>query len=246
MKYKIVGNGSAFNYEMVNSSFIIDDDDNHILVDCGFSVFNELRRADSDKEIDLKKLTSVYITHLDDDHVGSLKALVYYQFFANKITTKIIAHENIVDELEGFFGIMFNSQVVNKEIVPASIIHLIPIEDSESFNTSSGLTLTPIETDHHVECYGVIFMKENGIDETDAIYISGDTKASTKIRTTIKELMNLKGNLKIFHDFSNWDCPENQVHACKSDVIEFYDSDMQKAITWYHNDAPFNSSWKTV
>lgn len=62
IKIKQIGNGGAFDYKSVNSSFLIDTgNDSYFLFDCGHSVFAELRRQHDAGEIDLKKLKYVYI-----------------------------------------------------------------------------------------------------------------------------------------------------------------------------------------
>ena len=78
IKYKQLGNGGAFDYGQCNSSFLIESNNEYLLFDCGYSVFGELRKQDADinTTVDLAKLTTIYISHMDDDHMGSLKSLI--------------------------------------------------------------------------------------------------------------------------------------------------------------------------
>ena len=90
MKIKQIGNGGAFNYKETNSSFLIENNRKYLLFDCGHSVYQKLRELEEASEISLKDLKAVYISHFDDDHIGSLKTLIYYQYFINNIIMDII------------------------------------------------------------------------------------------------------------------------------------------------------------
>ena len=102
MKIKQIGNGGAFNYKETNSSFLIENNDKYLLFDCGHSVYQKLRELDESKEILLKDLQAVYISHFDDDHIGSLKTLIYYQYFVNQIILDIIVAEELYHEMNIF------------------------------------------------------------------------------------------------------------------------------------------------
>ena len=102
MKLKQIGNGGAFNTKDCNSSFLIQMSDGLMLFDCGYSVFPKLIELDSKKVISLKDLKYVYISHLDDDHVGSVKSLIYYQYFMNKMTMKIVFDDGIHKDLNNY------------------------------------------------------------------------------------------------------------------------------------------------
>lgn len=55
---------------------ILQDEDEMILVDCGYTNFlSLLEKAAYEKGIDLSKLTKVIVTHHDYDHMGSLAAI---------------------------------------------------------------------------------------------------------------------------------------------------------------------------
>jgi len=63
-----LGNGSALNPEMTNSSFLVKNDKQYMLVDCGYNVFTELYK---NKDV-LNSITHICITHMDDDHIVPL------------------------------------------------------------------------------------------------------------------------------------------------------------------------------
>ena len=102
LQLKQIGNGSAFNAIDCNSSFLVKMENDLMLFDCGYSVYPTLIKLDKKGEISLKDLKYVYITHLDDDHIGSLKTLIYYQYFVNKITTKLIFDKGIYKDMDSY------------------------------------------------------------------------------------------------------------------------------------------------
>lgn len=74
---KFVGTGGAFDTRLTNSSAIVHLHGRHLLVDCGHSVFPRLVETGAIHEID-----GVLLTHLHDDHVGSLSSLILYLMLA--------------------------------------------------------------------------------------------------------------------------------------------------------------------
>ena len=81
MKFKLnfLGIGSGFNLKLGNSSaFFTDQHNNFYLIDCGFDVFSKLV---SYKLLDNVNNISVFITHLHDDHMGSLATLMFYSYY---------------------------------------------------------------------------------------------------------------------------------------------------------------------
>jgi hypothetical protein len=75
MQFRFLGVGGAFDYQYGNASGLLELGGKHILVDCGHAVYPALqqhRLADN--------LDAVLITHLHDDHVGSLSTLIYYHY----------------------------------------------------------------------------------------------------------------------------------------------------------------------
>jgi ribonuclease BN (tRNA processing enzyme) len=73
---KFIGTGGAFDFTSGNSSAVVRHCDKNFLIDCGNSVFSRLASLGMVSEID-----GIFITHLHDDHVGSLTTLLFYRRF---------------------------------------------------------------------------------------------------------------------------------------------------------------------
>lgn len=73
---KFIGIESGFGKN--NNSAYIELDDKFILIDCGFTVFDKLK-----EKFDFNKYKSinVIITHLHNDHAGSLTQFILYMWY---------------------------------------------------------------------------------------------------------------------------------------------------------------------
>ena len=81
-----------------NNSAYIEIDNNLIIIDCGYTVFNKIKKI-----FDLKKYNeiSVIITHLHNDHAGSLSQLILYSYFIFNKKIKVISMcKNIKEYLD--------------------------------------------------------------------------------------------------------------------------------------------------
>ena len=247
IKIKQIGNGGAFDYKSVNSSFLIDTgNDSYFLFDCGHSVFAELRRQHDAGEIDLKKLKYVYLSHNDDDHNGSLKTLIYFMYFNFGKRLQIIAVSSFekdkdvygrissfTDDIDGFYE--------NDQKIEDDLFNMIPIEASEVFRVD-GFSIKPLPAHHLKPCYGLTFNCYVPSDEaTKKFVITGDTKATERILSEI-----ISDQVKfVYHDFSNYDKPSSQVHSCKTDFEKKYTDEIRAKIIKYHNNDEFVTEWRT-
>lgn len=247
IKIKQIGNGGAFDYKSVNSSFLIDTGNNsYFLFDCGHSVFAELRRQHDAKEIDLEKLKYVYISHNDDDHTGSLKTLIYFMYFNFGRRLHIIAVNSsdrdvdvygvlssYTDDIDGFYE--------NEQKIYDDLFNMIPIERGDVFRVD-GFSIKPLETHHLKPCFGLIFDCYVESDKASKKFvITGDTKASASISSVI-----ISDSIKfVYHDFSKWNKVGSQVHCCEEDFMKKYNEEIRAKIIKYHDNSEFVTEWRT-
>ena len=131
-----------------NNSAYIEIDNEFILIDCGFTVFNHLKENVNFKKYDK---INVIITHMHNDHCGSLSQLILYLWFVyGKKTYVITKCKNIKTYLD------------------------ITGTTKEAYEiTDNYKNLIFIKTEHvkELDCYG-FKMKINGKN----IIYTGDTK----------------------------------------------------------------------
>lgn len=232
MHVKQLGNGGAFDFRDTNSSFLVSVGNNtDLLFDCGYSVYQKIREEEINGNINLKQLKHVFISHMDDDHMGSLKTLILFMFFSKGISLNIHCPKTIYNQLKSYLsdivGVMDNGVIIPTEIYKLTWLSKTKIEETY---------IEAVEAYHNKDTAGLYF---NSIDKLD-LFISGDTIAHKSIESFISS-KNKK--VVIFHDFSNWDCPEKQIHACKKNIDAVYSKDFAGSLNYYHDNNSFEQKW---
>lgn len=83
---KFLGSDSGFGAS--NNSAYIEERDKLIIIDCGFTVFQQIKeKFDSNKY----KEINVIITHLHNDHAGTLSQLILYSYFVFNKKVNVIS-----------------------------------------------------------------------------------------------------------------------------------------------------------
>jgi len=236
----VLGSGGAFDTNQTNSSFLINsvaqDVEYTTLVDCGYNVFTKLKKMEVINKSVIEKISTVFITHFDDDHMGSLKSLLYYRYFMHGKSTQVIGNQKVIDYLKGM-----NTEVQGSLPIHANIVNAeLPSDYSKSVLTQKGISsVVYTKTNHHENGFGVIFNDGH----KNLVFISGDTKAMHSIESAVQNRLRVleigqHHNALLFHDFSLWDAPSRQVHACKSDCsIEYSANFLQNVIVYHNKDA---------
>lgn len=85
IEIKFVGTGGAFDAEQGNSAALITFKEKKILLDCGHSVYPRLRKMGLAGVMDY-----ILLTHLHDDHVGSLSTMIFHQKYGENRRAKLL------------------------------------------------------------------------------------------------------------------------------------------------------------
>ena len=90
--------GSDAGFGSNNNSAYVETENKLILIDCGMTVFNAIKRKfDFNKYAEIE----IIITHLHNDHAGSLSQFIMYLWFVYNIKAKVIsACKNIKEYLK--------------------------------------------------------------------------------------------------------------------------------------------------
>lgn len=86
-----LGRGSAFNTCEGNTSAYFIDNNELFLIDCGESVFGELKERNILNDV---SCVNILITHTHSDHVGSIGSLIMYCYYVLKIGVNIIVSKD--------------------------------------------------------------------------------------------------------------------------------------------------------
>lgn len=205
-----LGYGGAFDSLEKNSSCIIKTLSGTLLIDCGSTVYSELKSRDLIDDIDY-----VFITHCHEDHIGSLSTLIYHRFFITKKPLKIECTSDVQPILELYLRGVCG--------------HCDNYEDSFTINTNDAILYSELNmiihkittTDFHYKNFptsGFVFnLKKNG--EDFFIVYSGDI--NVPITDIIEEqnpdlyekMLSFPENVFIFHEITTKDQPPNYPHC---------------------------------
>jgi len=259
MRILQLGNGGGLNPLLTNSAFLIDigvkDKHEYILFDCGFNIMERLIKGEEKEEFLIKDIKHVYISHNDEDHIGSIQTFIYWQFFKNKV---------VVNLFSGPYILNFEATDINKLMVGGLIEEttIVNILINRSYNIESSRILPSFTINNEVfcymvsayhgrrDCYGLLIAMKD-----EVIFISGDTKANHNIERHVNLILKnyqdekLRPKLKslYFHDYSVWDAPSRNFHACRSDFSVEYSEEFQKKCIKYHTGVDnFESDWRTL
>ena len=157
-----LGSGGAFDIEQGNSAAWIVLDNKNILLDCGHSVYPTLRRLQRVEKIDY-----VLLTHLHDDHCGSLGSLVFhYNLLAPKKKLKILyPTEEFREQIHAFLRCVTQT--------PAQLVEFIPLSQFQTITAINtyGLHMPHFQTfAYYFETKEKSFLYSGDIGDPDFLF----------------------------------------------------------------------------
>ncbi|MEM0997287.1 MAG: MBL fold metallo-hydrolase [Bacteroidota bacterium] len=209
MEIRFLGTGGAFHVEQGNSAVLLTVNDFTFLVDCGHSVFPRLVKSGW-----VEKIDAVLISHLHDDHVGSLSSLVlYWQHVLQRERIKLIyPTDSFRQLLTSFLAFSLGN--------PDERIAFTPIGDYPQ--------VTAIDTfGQHVKnmaTWGFCFREGDA-----ALAYSGDLGNPAAFFTAL-DAMNLPGRPRVFHELS---FQESYAHTWYRELLPYRE---RYDILGYHHD----------
>jgi ribonuclease BN (tRNA processing enzyme) len=76
MKITVLGCGNAFSHCNYNQSFLLEENNRTMLIDCGFQIGEALYK----QNIPISKIDDIYISHLHADHIGYLEGMAFLRY----------------------------------------------------------------------------------------------------------------------------------------------------------------------
>lgn len=196
MQIKFLGTGGAFDTDYLNSAALLEFRDMHLLIDCGFTVFPTLVKKNL-----ISKVDHIIITHLHNDHSGSLANLLLYKSIVEKVKPPVILYpsEEFKEQLYNFLKIQVKD--------PDKYAEFVPLEQFEG--------ITAIDTfgqhSENLQTYSYIF-------DNDSRYVySGDLGKPDVLFEKLEKLPAKK--TCVFHDITF--NPENTGHTYYKKLLPY-------------------------
>lgn len=153
MQIKFLGTGGAFDVDYLNSAALLSFKGKNILIDCGFTVFTTLVHKSL-----ISKVSHILLTHLHNDHIGSLPTLLLYKSIIEKSPRPVILYQS--EQFKQQLYSWLEPQLKD----PDKYAEFVPLEQAEGITAVDTLNLHSDE----LQTYAFVFE-----DETRLVY-SGD------------------------------------------------------------------------
>lgn len=211
-----IGNGSSFNPDLGNTAYLLDDKVNPVLIDCGSTVFSELKTQGR-----LLDNLRVMITHLHTDHIGSLGTLIEYYHYVKGEKLKIILPGGIKEDLV---------TILTLSGVQSHLYSIDTVNENEYKEIFKGFSVAAFRTKHvfieGFKTYGFQIKYQN----KKMIY-SGDWRAIPK--WLVKEINSLMYD-ELYLDVSMKE--ENPVHLTIVQLGDLLIPEALGCVTVIHKD----------
>lgn len=154
MKFTFLGTGGAFDINYGNSAALVKFKGQSLLLDCGFTVYPTLRQHQLTRNIKY-----ILLTHLHNDHTGSLANVLLHCFYFNSNCRPTILYpdDDFRDELYEFLRLQLQKPEKYVDFVPLSELPGITAIDTFGLHSE------------RLQTYAYVF-EENG----ERVVFSGD------------------------------------------------------------------------
>lgn len=152
-------------------SFLVEDGDDNLLVDCGSGIISGMKKANKIAS----NINNLLLTHAHGDHISSIAYFVWYRRFDNKNFDSPLLPLNIYGQKDTLEIAKFNISHMYPKLADTVIYH--EISASSAFNCGK-MEISIIDAFHTVPTIGCVIKSEN-----KKIVYSSDTIPAEEIST---------------------------------------------------------------
>lgn len=219
MNIKFIGTGGAFEPRYGNSAALLHFQNKALLIDAGFTVYGRLVELNRWKQVDY-----ILLTHLHNDHCGSLANIILHRYhFEKGLRTSILyPSEAFRQQIQTFLAIQLKDTGKYVDFIPVG--HLPGLQVLDTFGRHSD----------NFQSYSFIF-EENG----ERLVYSGDLGQAEFLFAHLQTLPSMPTT--VLHDITFH--PQNVGHAHYSRLRPYQEA---YRIYGYHCDPTTNPPDNTI
>lgn len=196
MQINFLGTGGAFDVDFLNSAALLEFKDMNILLDCGFTVFPTLVKKNL-----INKVDHILLTHLHNDHCGSLATLLLYKSIIEKSPRPVIIYpsEQFRQQLFSFLELQIKD--------PEKYADFVALDQFE------GITCIDTYGQHspNMQTYAFIF------DDDYRIAYSGDLSKPEALFDKLEKMPSMP--TCVYHDITF--NPDNTAHTYYKKLLPY-------------------------
>lgn len=228
-KLKFIGTGNFNNYLLGNNSAYFIEGDSLFLFDCGCDVFDKIHRY-FDTEFKRVKNIYVMISHVHDDHVGSLTSLIFHSYYYYK--KRVIIINNKQKDLMSLIKKMTGNYSKFNTIKNADVHGWLSVQTSNSI-----VDIKFIDTHHvpYMKSYGFL-LKIHREEHDETFYYSGDSNYIPKFILTLLK----NDQLDIIYQDTASMVYDNNPHLSLKLLKELIPYECRNKVYCMHMDLDFN------
>lgn len=196
MRIKFLGTGGAFDVDCLNSAALMEFRNKNILVDCGFTVFPTLVKKNL-----INRVEYILLTHLHNDHCGSLATLLFYKTIIEKSEKPVILYQTEQFRQQVYSFLQIQMKDVDK------YVEFSPLDQFE------GISCIDTYGQHadHMQTYAFIF------EEDYRIAYSGDLGKPEALFEKLEKLPPMLTH--VYHDITF--NPDNVAHTYYKKLLPY-------------------------
>jgi ribonuclease BN (tRNA processing enzyme) len=197
MQIKFLGTGGAFDIDYLNSAAILTVREKCVLIDCGFTVYQTLVHKNLIHRVDY-----ILLTHLHNDHCGSLANLLQHKLIVDKAPKPTILYpsEQFKSQVFEFLKIQVKD--------PDKYVEFMPLEHFEGIQAVDTYGLHS----EGMQSYAYIFEEED-----NRIVYSGDLGKPDALFDKLSRIPKM--NTCVYHDITF--NPENTGHTFYKKLLPY-------------------------
>jgi phosphoribosyl 1,2-cyclic phosphodiesterase len=141
MQIKFLGTGGAFDIDYLNSAALLEFRGKNLLIDCGFTVYTTLVQKNL-----ISKVDYIVLTHLHNDHCGSLANLLLHKSIIEKSEKPVILYptEQFRNQVESFLEAQIKTVSKYVDFMPLDELEGIKYVDTFGYHSEGYQTFSYI------------------------------------------------------------------------------------------------------